>query len=67
MLIVDDDCFNLAALSNIFEKLKISYKKAFTGLEAVQIIQKYYNKRKNNSNQSHSENCNGYKLILMDY
>lgn len=38
MLIVDDDYFNLAALSNIFEKLKISYKKAFTGLEAVQIL-----------------------------
>lgn len=31
VLIVDDDCFNLAALSNIFEKLKINYKKAFNG------------------------------------
>ena len=29
---------NLAALSNIFEKLKVSYKKAFNGLEAVQIL-----------------------------
>ena len=35
VLIVDDDCFNLAALANIFEKLQVSYKKAFTGLEAV--------------------------------
>jgi len=41
VLIVDDDCFNIAALSIILDKLKISYAKAFNGQEAINMITDY--------------------------
>ena len=63
MLIVDDDPFNLVALSILLKQLHLSCEKASNGLEAYEKVV--------NEFEQHSVNSllilQGYKLIFMDY